>query len=90
MFPFQEHRVSDKVRLRIFDETLSADELIWHRDAKDRTVRVIESAGWYFQFDDELPRALLSGEVLNIPQKKWHRVIRKEGSGKLIVEIVEV
>jgi len=89
MFPFQEN-ISNGVLSRTFDRDVPATELVWHRDENDRIVKVIESTGWYFQFDDELPFSLRPGDVLNIPKEKWHRVIRKENSSKLIVEIVEM
>jgi hypothetical protein len=89
MFPFQEQIISDNVRLRTFEPSVSDDELVWHRDVSRRTVKVVESSGWYFQFDDELPIPLAQGDVIEIPEKKWHRVIRRRNSGKLIVEITE-
>lgn len=89
MLPFQEEIISDKIRIRKFEKNVDFDELTWHRDAKDRVVRVIESFGWYFQFDNELPVVLRPNDVLQIPAGKWHRVIRKDKCEKLIVEIIE-
>jgi hypothetical protein len=37
--------------------------------------------------DDELPRCLNIGDVLNIPKETYHRVIA--GKGKLVVRIEE-
>ena len=89
MYPFIETFVSENVRLRTFAGNVSSEELTWHRDAKHRKVRIIESTGWYFQFDNQLPFELKSGIIIDIPRKTWHRVIRRKDSGDLIVEITE-
>ena len=60
---------------------------MWHRDKKDRIVRVIESHGWGFQKYNELPLLLEEEELLFIPKMSLHRVIK--GHGKLIIEIYE-
>ena len=45
-------------RLRTFNKDVQEEELIWHTDERDRVVEVVESKGWQFQFDDELPFGL--------------------------------
>ena len=79
--------VNGNVRIRTFDSDIDSDELVWHRDRMTRTVTVLESDNWKFQMDDELPRHLNIGDVLNIPAETYHRVIA--GNGKLIVRIEE-
>lgn len=79
--------VNGNVRIRTFDSDIDSDELVWHRDRKTRTVIVLESDNWKFQMDDELPRCLNIGDVLNIPKETYHRVIA--GKGKLVVRIEE-
>ena len=74
------------VRIRTFSADSDPDEMIWHRDDEDRTIRVLEGAGWYFQRDDELPTKLTVGDVLDIPRHSWHRVIMREKT-TLVVEI---
>jgi quercetin dioxygenase-like cupin family protein len=87
MFPFTEVTVEHSARRRTFSGSVVPEELVWHRDAEDRTVKVITSEGWYLQLDDELPREMKSGDTYFIPRGVWHRVIRK-GDGDLVVEIV--
>lgn len=84
-FPFHEEE-SGSVRTRTFSGDTRLDELVWHRDDEDRTVKVLESDGWYFQQDDELPVEMKPGDVFFVPQRRWHRVIRR-GNSKLVVEI---
>lgn len=84
-FPFDEH-ISDNIRRRTFAADVESEELVWHRDDGDRVVHVIESKDWYFQQDDELPKAMKPGDVIYIPSGSWHRVI-KRGTTKLVVEI---
>lgn len=84
--PYREH-VSDHICVRWFDENCQDGELVWHRDANDRVVRVLQGNGWQFQFDNELPQSFEPGTIIYIEKERYHRIIK--GSGPLIVEIVE-
>ena len=85
--PFSQEQIDDSTFIREFSQDIDSEELIWHMDRKDRTVTILESNGWEFQMDNELPKILKEGDVLFIPKYTYHRVIK--GSGKLIVEIKE-
>jgi len=87
-FPFQEE-FDGKKKTRKFSSNVNSEELVWHRDAVDRTVKVVSAGGWFFQMDDELPVELKDGDTLFIPKAKWHRVIKKSTSVDLVVEIYE-
>jgi len=89
MFPFEESIGAANIRRRIFKKTVDADELIWHRDERNRTVKIIEARGWYLQFDDELPGLLVPGTEHKIHARSWHRIIRKTDCDDLIVDIIE-
>lgn len=71
--------------IRCFYADTSADELLWHYDLEDRLIRVIESGGWYFQMDDDLPQYLNNNDEIFIKKGEWHRVLG--GMGNLVVEI---
>jgi len=75
-------------KIRTFEETVQDQELIWHKDENERIVEVLESKGWQFQFDNELPIGLQRGTIITIPKEKIHRVIK--GSGKLVIKIKEI
>ena len=85
--PFSQEQIDDSTFIREFNQDIDSEELIWHMDRKDRIVTILESSGWEFQMDNELPKILKEGDVLFIPKYTYHRVIK--GSGKLIVEIKE-
>ena len=85
-FPFQQENIDGKIR-RTFSPDVDSDELKWHQDLNDRKVTVIESGGWSFQMEDDLPNKLSTSEQFYIPKLVWHRVIK--GEGTLIVEIQE-
>ena len=72
---------------RTFDYTIDPENLVWHRDHKNRVIQVIEGANWYLQFDNELPVELEVGKEYYIPKNHYHRIIK--GSGNLILEIKE-
>lgn len=87
MKPYRDRQLKENTFQRIFREHTDEAELVWHRDRKDRTVKVIESAGWKFQADNKLPIELKEGDVINIKAKSYHRI--HKGSGSLVVEITE-
>lgn len=64
-----------------------SEELVWHRDGKNRIITVLEGAGWQLQYNGELPVELKIGEKYFIPEMMYHRVIR--GVNDLVVEISE-
>ena len=76
----------DKSFVRTFDD-VESEELIWHRDAKNRTVKVLKSDGWKFQIDNELPFEIKPGHLLEIEKETYHRL--HKGVGELILEIEE-
>jgi hypothetical protein len=85
--PFIQTKREGKL-IRKFSPSVDDYELKWHQDEKDRIVTVIESGGWSFQLDDNLPNKLQKEQKLHIPKFVWHRVIK--GNEDLIVEIEEV
>ena len=86
MNPYKEV-IESNVIVRTFSEDVESEELVWHRDKNDRVVEVIQSNGWKFQMDNELPKTLESGNVVKIPKETFHRVIK--GEGNLIIKIKE-
>jgi hypothetical protein len=88
-YPYDEIVVDPYTVRRTFDRYIPNEELIWHRDREDRTVRVVAAEGWYLQMDDSLPFPLVSGGTYEIPRETWHRIIRKNNCGNLVVEIVK-
>jgi quercetin dioxygenase-like cupin family protein len=85
LLPFTEER-SGGVRIRTFSASTDADELVWHRDDEDRNIFVVESDGWYFQRDGELPREMKPGDSILVTRNEWHRVISRKPT-RLVVEI---
>ena len=85
-YPFEQIEKEGKL-IRIFNPDVDSEELKWHQDLNDRKVTIIESGGWSFQMEDNLPNKLSNAEQIIIPKLVWHRVIR--GEGNLIVEIEE-
>ena len=86
MTPYTQKIENGKIH-RTFTSDVDSDELKWHQDLRDRKVTIIESGGWSFQMDDNVPNKLLNAQQLWIPKLVWHRVIK--GEGELKVEIEE-
>jgi hypothetical protein len=84
-FPFDEEQCGNS-RIRTFSADTDPEALVWHRDDEDRSVRVVEADGWYFQRDGELPFQMVPGHVLSVRRHEWHRVIMRKPT-RLVVEI---
>ena len=41
--------------IREFDPTKDDSEFVWHRDAENREIEILEGEGWQFQVDKCLP-----------------------------------
>lgn len=78
---------SDEGFIRIFDNSVAEDELIWHRDERDRLIEVIEGNGWKFQFENQLPFVLVDDHKYYIDAYSYHRLIK--GNGDLTLRIIE-
>ncbi len=82
--PYVQRRENNLI-VRTFSQDIDEDELVWHRDEKDREVTVLQETDWQFQFDNELPQLLK--DVIFIPKNTYHRVIK--GTGELNLQILE-
>ena len=69
---------------RRFSQDIDPIDLLWHRDLKNRSVKIIEGNDWRIQLENELPRSF---DLITIPKLTWHRVIK--GEGDLILQIKE-
>lgn len=85
MRPYSE-KIKGNIKERVFKENTDTSELVWHRDKKDREVKVMESNGWMFQMDNELPIVLKEGDVVNIPKNTYHRILRGHGDLKIRIK----
>lgn len=83
--PYNEKR-EDGTIVRTFSQDVSQEELVWHRDRRDRRVTVLNETDWQFQFDNELPQVLK--DTIFIPKNIYHRVIK--GTGNLDIQIQEL
>jgi hypothetical protein len=87
--PFEdfEKSIYDKVFTRVFKQNIEDKQLIWHKDRKDRTVKVIYGTGWKLQYDNELPTELEIGQNYCIKKEQFHRL--HKGNSELKLEIKE-
>ena len=73
---------------RIFNENVEKEQLIWHKDKNDRTIKVLHGTGWKLQYDNELPFELEVGQNYHINKNEFHRL--HKGNGELKIEIKEL
>ena len=82
--PYKQSNVGSSV-LRTFSQNIEEDELVWHRDEKDRLVEPLGETDWQFQFDNQLPIPINS--PIFIPKETYHRLLK--GTGTITVKITE-
>lgn len=70
---------------RTFLFNVSDDDLIWHRDAQDRIIKVIQSMNWQLIMQNCFPINLETDQYYFIQKNTYHRL--KKGTGNLILEI---
>ena len=85
--PYRDNKLTENVRIRRFSESVRDEDLVWHRDERDRTITILEGRGWQFQRDNELPQEMRPGQVIEVRAGEWHRVIK--GAGQLHTIILE-
>lgn len=84
---YKDARLTDNTWIRTFDPaTTVSSEYVWHRDKKDRIVTVLEGEGWQFQFDEQIPEMINSGDRLVIDKGVYHRLIIGKTRLKLKIE----
>tara|TARA_B100000674_G_scaffold252377_1_gene208132 strand:+ start:581 stop:871 length:291 start_codon:yes stop_codon:yes gene_type:complete len=76
-----------KTFTRVFKESVKKDQLLWHKDRKDRKVKVVYGTGWKLQYDNQLPIELLVGQNYYINKNEFHRL--HKGNSELKLEIKE-
>jgi len=82
-----EKSIYKNVFTRVFKESVKKEQLIWHKDRKDRVVKVIYGTGWKLQYDNELPFELEVGQNYYIKKENFHRLLK--GNSELKLEIKE-
>jgi len=83
--PFIQENISDTIKIRTFTEDTDSGELMWHRDRENRLVEILESNGWKYQSDNNLPIEMKKGDKIFIPKGEYHRVIK--GDGDLVIRV---
>lgn len=79
---------TNNIFVRTFLSTLDHDDLIWHRDATDRILQILQSTKWFLIIEGCYPTELVTGSKYYIPANTYHRL--KKGYGDLIIQITTV
>ena len=82
-----EKSIADRIFTRVFKEDVKQEQLIWHKDKKDRIVKVVYGIGWKLQHDNQLPTKLEIGQNYHINKEQFHRL--HKGDSELKLEIKE-
>lgn len=85
--PYKE-QIKDNIKYREFNPKIETDELVWHRDRENRTITVLEGKGWFFQMDNEIPKEMRAGDIIEVKKMDYHRLY-KSGTTPLKISIEE-
>ena len=68
------------------------ENFVWHRDAENRRVTLIEGNNWYLQMANTLPKLLKKDEEVFIEKEKWHRVFCHDSdlNNSLIIQVIKL
>ena len=66
----------NKGNIRTFSKDVNKLELVWHQDAEDRDIEILEGKGWELQMDNELPFELVKGDRIFITEGRIHRILK--------------
>ena len=67
---------SNKGNIRTFSKDVDKLKLVWHQDAEDRDIEILEGEGWQMQFDNELPFDIRKGDRIFITEQRIHRILK--------------
>ena len=87
--PYKDIFLADNVFVREFDTEVDSDELVWHRDKKNRHFAVLEGKDWWFQEDDKMPVELEKGKIYEIEKDEYHRLLKGTKATQLRIKIWE-
>lgn len=82
MNPYNDYSLGQEV-IREFSADTDPMSLIWHEDQEDRIVEILTGNGWQFQFDEDIPFEMITGDKIEIPKGFLHRVIKGKGNLKI-------
>ena len=87
--PFEdfENSIYKNIFTRVFKENVKDKQLIWHKDRKDRVIKVVWGTGWKLQYDNDLPIELELGRNYYIKKEEFHRL--HKGNSELKLQIKE-
>lgn len=87
-FSVADYYIDNKSFLRIFNNEIESKHFEWHRDEKNREVKVVYAdKGWELQFDNYLPFSITTDMSINIKKNAYHRLLK--GAGSLILLVKE-
>lgn len=79
---------TDMGNIRTFLDEHDKEDFVWHRDAEDRVIEILEGEAWQLQFENTLPYLLKPGQSFLIKKNEYHRLIK--GVGTLTARIVKL
>lgn len=88
--PYKQEDIKPGTFRRTFDKNVDNGELQWHRDKKNRHIKILSGLGWYLQMDNEMPQSMQVNSVYYIPKEKYHRVLKNRDCTNLVIFIAEI
>lgn len=87
--PYTDTIRDDQSIERCFYADVNSDELVWHRDRRNREVKILNGTDWFLQFDNQMPIELVVGKTYSIEKDSYHRLMKGENATELKIQIIE-
>ena len=87
--PYSDTIRDDQSIERCFYADVNSDELVWHRDRRNREVKILNGTDWFLQFDNQMPIELVVGKTYSIEKDSYHRLMKGENATELKIQITE-
>tara|TARA_B100001939_G_C16744884_1_gene531336 strand:+ start:121 stop:396 length:276 start_codon:yes stop_codon:yes gene_type:complete len=87
--PYSDTIRDDQSIERCFCADVNSDELVWHRDRRNREVKILNGTDWFLQFDNQMPIELVVGKTYSIMKDSYHRLMKGENATELKIQITE-
>jgi hypothetical protein len=89
--PYNDKIINESEFIRKFEDGISNDHLVWHRDKTSREIFVLDGSDWYLQLDNELPKQMEVNKTYFIHSLVYHRILNPNRvKSPLILRIKEL
>ncbi len=82
---YEDQKIDADTFSRVFKSNCDSDELVFHRDKRDREIlSCLNEGNWKLQMDNEIPKTITAG--MFIPKEVYHRLVKGDGDLQVVIK----